>query len=359
MGGSDDDMDEEDRAALEAFQKEGFDKTLEQPAEPKSKKEESKREESKKEESKKEESQKEEPRSSRKKDKKEKKDRKSRRRDRSRERSRSRDRRRHRSRSRSKGRSRSRDNRRRDSRRSRSRSRSRSRRRKRSRSPRRSRERSRSSSRSPEQRSKAASKNNRGTQNNRATKPEPAPKGELAAEVAPAAEKRTELRFEPAKPPDPLVLAATVLKNQITGFLRTVSSLGEPLPEQMGFFLEGLVSQLAPRLRQVPEEVSEWFADGFEKIGWNVMGNALMGDGYMLGDSIAVLDWLDKAHTQANDSDLMLTVLENGEHEWVCNPVDSDMEDQPMSPGMMMMSGDMDDDAGTFSLSGALAADYE
>ena len=30
-----------------------------------------------------------------------------------------------------------------------------------------------------------------------------------------------------------------------------------------------------------------------------------MGDGYMLGDSIAVLEWLDKAHTQANDSDLV------------------------------------------------------
>lgn len=165
------------------------------------------------------------------------------------------------------------------------------------------------------------------------------------------------MRFEPAKPPDPLVLAATVLKTQITGFLGTVSSLGEPLPEQMGFFLEGLVSQLAPRLRQVPEEVSEWFADGFEQIGWNVMGNCEMGDGYMLGDSIAVLEWLDKAHTQANDSDLVLTVLENGEHEWVCCPVDSDA-DEPMSPGMMMMpDGDMDDDAGTFSLSGALAAD--
>ena len=53
----------------------------------------------------------------------------------------------------------------------------------------------------------------------------------------------------------------------------------------------------------------------------------------------------------------VLTVLENGEHEWVCCPVDSDA-DEPMSPGMMMMpDGDMDDDAGTFSLSGALAAD--
>lgn len=142
-------------------------------------------------------------------------------------------------------------------------------------------------------------------------------------------------------PPDPLSLAAQVLKKNITGFLSTLSTMGEPLIEQMGFFLEGLVAQLAPRLRQVPEEVSDWFADGFEKIGWNVVTNSVLGDGYVLGDSAAVLDWLDKAYMQANDSDLMLTVLETGEHEWVCgHPVDSD-----------------DDDDGTFSLSGALAAD--
>lgn len=114
-----------------------------------------------------------------------------------------------------------------------------------------------------------------------------------------------------------------MLKLNITGFMKTLSTLGEPLPEQMGFFMEGVVGSLAPRLRQVPEEVSEWFADGFEKIGWDVVTNAPI-PGAPMVDSVEALNWLDKAFTQASTSHLKLTVLENGEHEWVCDDSDED-----------------------------------
>eukprot|EP00658_Telonema_sp_P-2_P078159 TRINITY_DN7252_c0_g1_i1.p1 TRINITY_DN7252_c0_g1~~TRINITY_DN7252_c0_g1_i1.p1 ORF type:complete len:134 (+),score=21.08 TRINITY_DN7252_c0_g1_i1:361-762(+) len=119
-----------------------------------------------------------------------------------------------------------------------------------------------------------------------------------------------------------------------------MESLGEPLPEQMGFFLEGLVGSLAPRFRQCPEEVSEWFADGFEKIGWDVVTNAPV-PGRNLEDSVEVLSWLDKAYSQANVSHLKLIVGENGEHEWVCDDESSD-------------EADPKDDGDTFSLVGAL-----
>lgn len=113
------------------------------------------------------------------------------------------------------------------------------------------------------------------------------------------------------------------MKSQLSGFIQTVSTLGEPLPEQMGYFLEGLVGSLAPRLRQVPEEVSDWFADGFEKIGWDVVSNSALPG---LKEAGEVMEWLDKAYTQASSSHLKLTVLPNGEHEWVC--ADSDDEDE-------------------------------
>lgn len=131
--------------------------------------------------------------------------------------------------------------------------------------------------------------------------------------------------MKPRPPPDPLLLASDVLKTNLTGFMETLDRLGEPLPEQLGYFLEGLVGSLAPRLRQVPEEVSEWFADGFEKIGWDVVTNTPI-EG-QLADSVEVMNWLDRAYTQASTSHLKLVVLTSGEHEWVCD--DSSDEEDP------------------------------
>ena len=55
---------------------------------------------------------------------------------------------------------------------------------------------------------------------------------------------------------------------------------------------------------QLPDEPAEWYAVGFERIGWNVAANRPFPRQGVEGvDTMEVVQWLDKAYNQAIDAD--------------------------------------------------------
>lgn len=79
---------------------------------------------------------------------------------------------------------------------------------------------------------------------------------------------------------------------------------GELTQDQLEGFLTNMVEALAPTIRKLPDEPAEWYAVGFERIGWNVAANRPFPRQGVEGvDTMEVVQWLDKAYNQAIDAD--------------------------------------------------------